>query len=192
MNRSQRAPGALVILVLAACASTSTADAGRATAAPTSSAPWVSFTSERYGYSIDHPADWRVLEQAGEVRLDGMRPESPGTDNLVSEAMARVGGRDGMLVISAHPLETGEDLVDFTVRASRATTCGTEFPARDADVGGEPALRHSFVCAGYDWLQYTAIHGDRGYVIWMLTTVGASPGDRPINDEFLASFRFTD
>lgn len=43
------------------------------------------------------------------------------------------------------PIE--EDLFDFTVRASRATTCETTAAAKEAEVGGEPALEHS-QCAG--------------------------------------------
>lgn len=33
--------------------------------------------------------------------------------------------------------------------------------------------------------------GVSGYVIWMVTTVGESPQNRPINDEFLETFEFT-
>jgi hypothetical protein len=154
--------------------------------------PWVTFTSDRYGYSIEHPADWRVLEQAGEATMSRMEPRSAGTDTIASALASRYNGQDGAVVIWADELEEGESLDQFTARASGVTDCTTALPAEPTELGGEPARRHSFTCATWDWLQLTAIHDDRGYVMWLVTTMAPPPQDRPINDQFVASFRFTD
>ncbi len=159
---------------------------------PSASASWVTFTSDRYGYSIEHPADWRVLEQPGQPTMRRMEPRSAGTDTIASATAARYGGQDGVVVIWAVALETGETLDQFTARASGTTDCATAVAAESTTLDGEPAREHSFNCSSWDWIQVTAIHGDRGYVVWLVTTALPAPQDRPINDQFLASFEFTD
>lgn len=44
----------------------------------------------------------------------------------------------------------------------------------------------------WDWLQVTAIHGDRGYVVWLVATAPPLAHQRPVNQQFLESFHFTD
>ncbi|HEX7171438.1 MAG TPA: hypothetical protein VF365_02400 [Candidatus Limnocylindria bacterium] len=65
-------------------------------------------------------------------------------------------------------------------------------PNDAAELGGEEAEVRSFVCAGYTWLQITALHGGNGYVVWLVATAPPDPEQRPINDQLLGTFRFTD
>ena len=163
--------------------------------APTASASptWETFTSQRHGYSIQHPSDYRVTERGGAVRLEGMQIGSPGTDEIRSRESARLNLDDGTVVVSAHELEPGESLADFTERVSRTAACRNGGFALDAtELDGEPAEQRIFECDVWDWLQVTAIHGDRGYVVWLVATAPPLAHDRPINEQFLESFRFTD
>ena len=161
--------------------------------APSSSPAWETFTSQRYGYTIQHPAGWRVTERGGDVRLEGMEIGSPGTDEIRSPESARLGLDDGTVVVSAHELEAGESLADFTERVSRSAACQTGGFALDPrQLDGEEAEQLIFECDVWDWLQVTAIHGDRGYVIWLVATAPPLAHDRLINEQFLETFHFTD
>lgn len=161
---------------------------------PTPTAPqaWTTFTSDRYGYAMDHPVDWHVREAPGEAFVPGMRPRSSGTDNFASPDAHRYGGDDGLVVVAALPLEGSETLDDFTARASTATPCGAGAARDPIMLDGEPAQSRYFTCGAHDWLQHTALHGDHGFIVWLVTTVPPGPGNRDINDQFLASFRFTE
>ena len=183
------------MLLLAACAAAGgDAEPTRVPAPePTPEQPWTTFTSERYAYSIDHPVDWRVLEQPGNVLPVSQKLGSPGTDTLASNEAFRIGGDDGKLSMSAHPLEPGDSLKDFTDRFSRGAACGSNGAVQDPrTLGGEPAEVRRFTCGVHTWLQVTTLRNDLGYVVWLVASVPPNPDDRPINDRFLDSFRFTD
>ena len=189
-----------VLLVLSACGlggqASDTAvvtSPAAASVEPSPTSSWVTFASERHGYSIGHPADWRVREEPGSIRLAGMRVGSAGTDYIGDRDAFRFDTDDGVVVVSSHELEAGESLADFTNRVSREAACEDNgYGATETELDGEPAELRKFSCGTWDWIQVTAIHADRGYVVWLVTTLDPLPQDRPINDEFLASFQFTD
>ena len=183
------------MLLLAACgAAGGDAEPTRVpTPEPTPEQQWTTFTSERYSYAINHPVDWRVLEQPGNVLPVSQKLGSPGTDTLAPNESLRIGGDDGKLSISAHPLEPGDSLKEFTDRFSRGAACGSNGAVQDPrTLAGQPAEVRRFVCGDHVWLQVTTLHGGLGYVVWLVTTVPPNPENRPINDRFLDSFRFTD
>ena len=125
--------------------------------------------------------------------LHGMRIGSPGTDLIASRDSIRFNSDDGALVVSAHELEGTESLADFTDRVSREAACGGSGHVLDDTVlGGEPAGHRTFACGAFNWIQVTALHADRGYVVWAVATAEPPAVERTINDEFLATFRFTD
>ena len=87
----------------------------------------------------------------------------------------------------------GETLADFTERVSRSAACQNGgFALEPAELDGEPAEQRIFECDVWDWLQITAIHGDRGYVMWLVATAPPLAHERPINQQWLEGFRFTD
>jgi hypothetical protein len=186
------------MLALAACAAgggdvPSSEPTRIPTPEPTPEQPWTTFTSERYAYAIDHPVDWSVLEQPGNVLPDGQKLGAPGTDTLASNLAFRIGGNDGKLSISAHPLEPDESLKDFTDRFSRGAACRSNGAVQEPRMlGGQEAEVRRFICGDNVWLQLTTLRKDLGYVVWLLATVQPNPENRPINDRFLDSFRFTD
>ena len=159
---------------------------------PTPSSAWETFESDRYGYSIGHPVDREVLEQDGAVELAGLRPRFPGTDTIATPRSHRDDGLEGTVVIAARELEAGEALSNFTARASLATPCGPGFDHDTTTLGGEPADQRTFECGGTFWVQIAALHGGRGYLVWLISVVPPHADERPINDQFLDTFRFTD
>lgn len=194
----RRIPVVLGGLLLAGCVGLQSGDAVTGVPTPSSAQPapsaaWVTFTSDRYAYSIGHPADWRAVEQVGSPSLAGMEIGESGTDVFGPPDHFRYASDDGVVVLSAHELLDGETLADFSDRVSEEAACGGgSFAHEEAQLDGEPAESRRFECSIWEWRQITALHGGRGYVVWFVTTTGESSVARPINQQFLDSFRFTD
>ena len=172
-----------VALIVVGCSQPSAApEPPAATIDPSASPSPVTFTSQRHGYSISHPAGWEALERPGEFHLAALRPRHPGTDTIGTPESHKFDSNDGIVVIGARELLDGESLEDFTTQASAATRCGPH--GHDtATLGGEPADVRKFECGGTFWHQFTAVHEGRGYLVWVT---------RPLRDSFLESFAFTD
>jgi hypothetical protein len=172
-----------VALIVAACSQLPVASrAPSASPEPSASPSPVTFTSQRHGYSISHPAGWEALERPGEFQLAALRPRHPGTDTIGTPESHNFDSNRGIVVIGARDLATGETLEDFTTEASEATRCGPH--GQDtSSLGGEPAEVRKFECGGTFWHQFTAVHDGRGYLVWVT---------RPLRDGFLETFAFTD
>jgi hypothetical protein len=171
-----------IIVCLAACAPTGAGGDPGDSAAPSPSPEMVTFVSERYGYSIRHPAGLEMLERPGEFRLTALRPRHPGTDTLGTPESHEFDILDGIVVIGVRDLADGETLDEFTDEASSATRCGPH--GRDtATLAGEPAELRKFECGGTRWHQLTVLHDGRGYMVWVT---------RPLTTDFLETFAFTD
>lgn len=174
-------PQALMLMIAACAPGVGAPDTG-GSVEPSASPAWVTFSSERYGYSILHPAGWEVLERGGEFRLTALRPRHPGTDTLGPPESHKLDLKKGIVVIGARDLGPDESLEEFTTEASSATQCGPH--GRDTtSLAGEPAELRKFECGGIFWHQVTALHGGRGYLVWVT---------RPLTTDFLESFSFTD
>ncbi len=168
---------------VAGCAQLSVApQPSTASPEPTATPAPVTFASQRHGYSISHPAGWEVLERPGEFHLAALRPRHPGTDTIGTPESHKFDSNRGLVVIGARELVGGESLADFTDEASAATRCGPH-GSDTAILGGEPAELRKFECGGTFWHQFTAVHGGRGYLVWVT---------RPLRASFLESFAFTD
>ncbi len=172
-----------VALIVAGCSPLPVASrAPAASPEPSASPAPVTFTSLRHGYSISHPAGWEALERPGEFQLAALRPRHPGTDTIGTPESHKFDTNDGIVVIGARQLADGESLDEFTTEASQATRCRPH--GRDAaTLDGEAAEVRKFECGGTFWHQFTAVHGGRGYLVWVT---------RPLRDDFLESFTFTD
>lgn len=189
----------LMLVILGACTAQGVAPQPSPTGGAVSSAPsptpvteWASFASDRYGYSIEHPADWVVRQVPGSPYLEGVRVGSPGTDLLIPPDSARFGTDDGVVAVMAHELLDGETLEAFTERFSRAAACNSLGRPKDpVTLGGEIAEVRSFSCGGHNWLQLTALSAGRGYVLWAVGTTTPHPANRPVNEAIIGSFAFT-
>lgn len=192
-----RRHGALAALLLAA----SILSACGTPAAPSPSAPvatpsegpiaWVTFESDRHGYAIDHPDDWRVVEQPGVPVISGLKPFAPGVDLLGTDDTHTYRMRHG-LQVAAVEVERGVSLEDFT--NSVHMPCGGPSKDEAIAVDGEPAMYRRFACNSNRpvYFQVTALHEGRGYVLWFMTSVGEHADERPGYRAMLDSFAFTD
>ncbi|MGQ0607489.1 MAG: hypothetical protein ACT4OQ_03380 [Chloroflexota bacterium] len=193
MRALRRSACGLLAVLLTACAAT--VQGPRASQPPPTPSPtpaWGTFTSDRYGYSVAIPSGWEVLERAGTLLLPGTRPRHPGTDTISTPEGHRADSRDGIVVIGARELEAGQSLEAWAEEASGATPCGLPFGYDTTTLGGEPADFRKFDCGNVFWAQITAVHGDHGYMVWLVSTERPRADRRPINEQLLASFRFTD
>ncbi len=172
-----------LLLIVSACTPASgEPGASQRPTQPSPSPAWVTYSSERYDYSIRHPEDMEMLERPGQLQLAALRPRHPGTDTLGTASSHKFDVNDGLVVIGARELQPGESLEEFTDAASAATRCGPHgFDTTTLD--GEPAELRKFECGGTRWHQITALHGGRAYLVWVT---------RPLTSEILDGFTFTD
>lgn len=183
----------LLITILAACQAAPTASdvPPSDTPAPTPVAAWTTFTSERFAYAIDHPADWRAVEGAGTANISELRPFTGGSDMIASEETHRFKHRHGLQVAVVEP-EAGQTLDAFT--QSVHMPCGGPFEHEETTLDGEPAVQRSFRCDGNHpvYLQVTALHEGRGYLLWFMTIEPPLAPERPEYLTMLESFAFTE
>ena len=183
----------LVITILAACqaATPSVTPEPSGTPAPTPVAAWATFTSERFAYAIDHPADWRAVEGAGTANISELRPFTGGSDMIASLETHRFKHRHG-LQVAVVEAEAGQTLDEFT--QSVHMPCGGPFEHEETTLDGEPAVQRNFRCDGNHpvYLQVTALHEGRGYLLWFMTIEPPLAFERPEYRTMLESFSFTE
>jgi hypothetical protein len=185
---------AAAAVVLAACQA---AGAGGSPSAPTGTpvptpiAEWATFESDRYGYAIDHPADWEPREKVGSAVPSILRPYNPGADFITTPYHHKATTRHGVQVAAA-PVERGTDLMDFTNDVHMS--CGSPWAEEEITLGGEAAISRTFSCNGNRpvYVQITAIHHDMGYVVWLMTSERPHADDRDEYETIIDSFKFTD
>ena len=194
MHRLNRVGSAVLLAttILAACGGAPDPSPGSPAADP-SEGPiaWVSFESDRGGYRIDHPDDWRVVEQPGVPVISGLKPFSAGVDILGTDDTFRYKMRHGLQVAVAE-LEDSVTLADFT--QSVHMPCGGPSLDEPVTVDGERGVYRRFACNSNRpvYVQVTALHEGRGYVLWFMTSVGTHADERPGYQAMLDSFAFTD
>lgn len=181
----------LAAVILAACTAIGAGPTPSPTPQPTPA--WASYTSERYGYSIGHPVDWEVEVQDGE--FDPFVKSNPfgiGVDSFVSPGSGRL-RYDGVVGVGAAAVEPGMSLEEFTKRVTRVYPCRPPAATADGTLGGEPSREVEFVCSnGVSWIQVTAFHEGRGYVMFLASQVRPFMSSRPITRQLIDSFAFTD
>jgi len=194
MNTTSAARGALLLLILAACTATPS-PTPQATAEPTPEptpvAQWATFTSERFGYAIEHPADWEARQNPGTPIIENLRPFVGGTDLIASLETHRFQHRHGVQVASLE-VDPAQTLDEFT--NSVHMPCGGPNHEEETILDGEPALIRHFRCDGNHpvYLQATTFHEGRGYVLWFMTIEPPIATERPEYRQMLESFAFTD
>jgi len=148
------------------------------------------FTSERYGFRVTPPEDWSGAD--AEADWDGKELEE-----LSSPRFARFEdwhtGRT--LVAAAAPVPEGMELAEWRAAMVRATpaVCPDPSPVEETTLGGEPALAWTHPCTdGYDVNKLAALHGTRGYIIFLASrTANDDAEDRRIFESIRSSFDFT-
>ena len=181
----------LAAFTLAGCGRAGASPSGPAETPSPTPVQWATFASERHGYAIDHPSEWRVLEKVGTTAVEILRPFNPGADVIMSEEAHKWQTREG-LQVAAVPVDAAVTLDDFT--ASVHMPCGGPSKHEEIKVGGEPAAYRQFRCNSNRpvYLQVTVLHGGRGYVVWLMTSERPHADDRPEYQSMIDSFEFTD
>jgi hypothetical protein len=156
----------------------------------TTAAATQEFVSNRYDFAVSVPQGWSTYD--AEAGWGGKSISGPGSLQFAAVADPK-GSRTLMVAAAAVP--TGMQLAEWQAAVARGTpkVCSQSPSAETTTLGGEPAVAWTVKCSdGFDGIQLAALHGDRGYVVYMPSaTANDDAEDRQIFEGFRQSFRFT-
>jgi hypothetical protein len=148
------------------------------------------FVSKRYDFRVTLTKDWSETDAA--VVWDGKMlqgADSPAFANFTDPAT----GRD--LVVGAAAVAKGTRLAQWRAAMVRAAppVCSDSSSAGTTSLAGGPALTWTSTCSdGYDVIKLAALHGDRGYMVFLPSTAANDDAvDRSMFESIRRSFRFT-
>lgn len=148
------------------------------------------FVSKRYAFSVTLPRDWS--ESDAQVDWDGKMLQGIGSPAFANFADATTGRT---LVAAAAPVAKGTRLAEWRAAMVRAAPsfCSESSSVEKTTLGGEPALAWTDACSdGYNVDKLTALHGKRGYMIFLPSpTTNDEAADRRVFESIRRSFRFT-
>jgi hypothetical protein len=153
-----------------------------------STAPAQEFTSEWYGFRVTLTEDWSgddaVVDWDG-AKLQGLR--SPAFARFADPATGRT------LVAGAARVAEGMELAEWRAAMVRAAppVCSESPSVEETSLGGEPALAWIATCSDGDAIKLAALHGRRGYIIFLDSQTAKDAEDRSIFESIRNSFRFT-
>jgi hypothetical protein len=177
----------IVALVIGGCAPASPAPELEGSASPSSSAvAWTTHTSERFGFSIDLPGEWRYRPAtedwpAGEYPTGG----SAYTDNFEQPP-----DPFPTVDIVTQPLAndmTPEEFLSW-LDIENAKLCTVESTEAVTVDGIEGRLQRQ--TCGYNAWEVAVFDGNRVYLIYWLGSPSRIEAERPIMERAIASFRF--
>lgn len=161
-----------------------------------SSAGPVLFTSDRHGYELSLPDDqWQVIEYPGSWTLGGTFSED---DSGVDSLMGNGSLGNPFILFNSQPVPTGTTLEGWIAdydEANRAVfpqciTVSTE----PGELDGEDGQFRRYSCDDGDLqsAELVALHAGRAYAVRVFGPEGPDYDPRPVLDEWLARFEFTD
>jgi hypothetical protein len=149
--------------------------------------PQTTFTSERYGYSLELSTQWSVLEMPG--TWDGALGDGiPGTDHLANLSLQIRG------LVAARSAGT-MSLRAWRRKLDRALPggCLPKGKVTRSTIAGSPALMRRFRCYdGYSGRQFALLHKGRAFAIGSVWPTGK--GEKRSGAAFaqlLTTFQFT-
>ena len=194
---SSEAPASAPPGVASAAAATPSVTPAPATPSPSPVAEatvpvdWATYTSERYAYAIDYPTDWIATPASQDWSADGFSyPDDPAIDKWVMPGAT--GNGWVLMFVSSVPLKAGESAKERIARldSDNATQCQLA-DRRDATLAGEPARQEEGTCFGTDFISdVAAVHGDRFYLLYILSGAPITAVGHATFDQFLSSFHF--
>ena len=168
-----------------------------ATPTPIDPATWVPYTSERYGYTLDHPADWTIKPSQSDWQPGTIHSELSQWADVISDPQ---GGYT--IFAGRQDLETGQTPESWTAQyiSNKAAdaggaggVCGDISTERyeQVEIDGETGSRIAMVCVTTFYTAAIVVHDGSAYLV-ALATVADSGNARAIElfDAVLASFRF--
>ena len=147
------------------------------------------FVSKRYDFRVTLTKDWSGEDASFD--WDGKMLQGIG-----SPAFANFADLEGRtLVAAAAPVAKRTQLAAWRSAMVRAapSACSESSSVEKTTLGGEPALAWTATCSdGYDVNKLAALHGNRGYMIFLPSPdTNDDAVDRRIFESIRRSFRFT-
>lgn len=171
-----------------------------ASPAPIDPATWVPYTSERFGYTLDHPADWTISPSRFDWEPGTIHSEESQWPDELSDPEGGYNGGGYTIYAGRQALEPGQTPESWAAQyitdkaLDAGGVCGDISTARyePVDIDGETGQRIDMVCAGASF--YTAaivVHDGSAYLV-AIATPSNSRDARAVElfDAVLASFRF--
>jgi hypothetical protein len=161
-------------------------------ASTTSASTTKEFVSDYYDFAVSLPQNWAEVDAT--VDWDGVHISGPGSSQFANFPDFTT---HRTLMAASATVPAGTQLTDWQAAMVRGTPDACPPPSSPPEtttIGGEPALLWTVKCSdGYDPIHLVALHGDRGYVVYMGSiTANDDAEDRRIFEEIRQSFRFTD
>jgi hypothetical protein len=160
-------------------------------AAATVPVDWTTYTSSRFAYTIDYPADWIATPATMDWPPAGFPAPMGGFDHDTFGPPSF----GSPVYVSSIPLTAGKDAADWLngLDAEGAAHDCEMSAARTVVVDGVDARRREGICMSTDRMIEVAMASDtRFYLIYMFGTPAGpfTDANRATLDQFLASFQF--
>lgn len=159
-------------------------------ASTTSATSTKEFVSDYYDFAVTLPQTWAEVDAT--IDWDGQHLSGPGSLQFANFPEFTT---DRTLMAASATEPTGTQLADWQAAMARGTPseCSSTSSPERTTIGGEPALLWTVKCSdGLDAIHLVALHGDRGYVVYMgSATANDDAEDRQIFEKIRQSFRFT-
>jgi len=148
------------------------------------------FVSTRYGFAVTLPQDWSEVDAL--FAWDGRGLQSPGSP-FFANFTAPTNNRT--LMAAAATVPKGMQLAEWQAAMVRGhlSSCSEPSSVEATNLGGERALAWTEKCDGgtVNSNKVAALHGGRGYMIYMPSAAANDAEDRRIFEGMRQSFRFT-
>lgn len=148
---------------------------------------WTFYTSSRFAYSIDYPADWVATPATRDWPSDGWPfPDGTSVDKFgLTPTSTRV-------LVSSVPLKAGEVAAERIagLDSINAPICRLS-DRHDITIDGVTARQEDFFCFSKDYgIEVAVVNAGRFYQLDLFSQTPIGETDRATFDRFLASFRF--
>jgi hypothetical protein len=187
-----------IVLLTAACTSSGDTNAqvgptqkatSHAVATPRPATAAKDFVSKRYGFHVTLTKAW--TEADARSNWDGQKLHGLDAPDFANFTHS---GYDRVLVTAAAPVAKGMQLAAWRAAMVRAapSACTESSSATRTTLGGEAALTWTATCSdGYAVHKLAALHGKRGYMIFLTSTTASDKAtNRRIFESIRKSFRF--
>jgi hypothetical protein len=143
------------------------------------------FTSPRFGYSMDVPAEWTVrVATESLVELGAPWIDSAAVDYVAATPVAAL---TPGIIVSAVELSEGQTLDGWTDLTTVAT-CGVPATRTATEVDGAPGVELEYPsCFGLHHIWVTIVRGTTGFHIVWIGSRGTEADDRALFERVLAS-----
>lgn len=163
-----------------------------ASTAPSIALPteWATFTSERFAYAIDHPADWTETPAAADWPETGW----PAPDSNAADRFEVPGAAPGQVTVSSDVLAADEVAAGRLAEIDQETALVCQVSGiTPVTIDGAEGRQNEQLCFGRDHVIEAFVdHADRIYLIYWFSPAAIPDTDRAIFAEMLKRFTFAD